>query len=113
MTEWDGSGCIFCRIAAGTEPATIRYQDEEVLVFLNRLHAAPVMLLVVPRLHLTQLQLWQGGLIAKVSRIATEMGASYCPGGFRILSNFGEDSLQTQDHGHLHVIGGARLGHYL
>lgn len=112
MAEWDESWCVFCCIAAGTEPATIQYQDEEVLVFTNRIRAVPVMLLVVPRLHLTQLQLWQSGLIAKVSQIATQMGESYCPDGFRILSNFGEDALQTQDHAHLHVVGGTRLGHY-
>ncbi len=32
--------------------------------------------------------------------------------GFRILSNFGHDGMQSQSHGHLHVIGGANLGPY-
>ena len=37
----------------------------------------------------------------------------YSPNGFRILSNFGYDGLQSQSHGHLHVVGGTFLGHYV
>jgi diadenosine tetraphosphate (Ap4A) HIT family hydrolase len=34
------------------------------------------------------------------------------PNGFRILSNFGPDGLQSQSHAHIHVIGGMPLGEY-
>jgi diadenosine tetraphosphate (Ap4A) HIT family hydrolase len=36
-----------------------------------------------------------------------------CPDGYRLLSNFGNDALQTQEHAHLHVIGGTKLGLYV
>ena len=36
----------------------------------------------------------------------------FCPNGFRIVSNFGYDGLQTQSHAHIHILGGAFLGHY-
>ena len=42
-----------------------------------------------------------------------DMGNDICPDGFRLLSNFGNDGLQTQDHAHLHLLGGKRLGFYL
>jgi diadenosine tetraphosphate (Ap4A) HIT family hydrolase len=44
--------------------------------------------------------------------VAVTLGAMNCPNGFRILSNFGRDGLQSQSHGHLHVIGGTFLGEY-
>ena len=37
-------GCVFCKIVAKEEPATIRYEDDEVIVFDNKLTWAPIML---------------------------------------------------------------------
>ncbi len=105
--------CVFCEIVAGRLPANIRHQDDEIVVFDNQLLWVPVMLLLVPRKHMTQVELWSSGpLLGKMGQLAVELGKKHCPNGFRILSNFGEDALQTQPHGHIHVIGGARLGLY-
>jgi len=72
------------------------------------------MLMVVPRLHMTQDELWGSGpLMSKLADLAVQTGYDYAPNGFRILSNFGDDALQTQTHGHLHVIGGQFLGRYV
>ena len=106
------SDCVFCRIVAGAEPARIRYLDEELIAFVNRLTWVPVMLLVMPKQHLTQMQMWSNGIMERLGATAVTLGAMYCPNGFRILSNFGPDGLQSQSHGHLHVIGGAYLGEY-
>src|SRR3989304_90407 len=54
-TDW----CPFCRIVARTEPAEIVYEDDELIVFRNRLRWVPVMLLVVPKEHLSQEELWR------------------------------------------------------
>ncbi len=107
MNRW----CVFCRIIEKTEPADVLYEDEEVIVFRNVLRWVPVMLLALPKQHLTQAQLWTT-MIGKVGPIAAELGAQYCPSGFRLLSNFGFDAMQSQEHGHIHVIGGTYLGHY-
>lgn len=82
------------------------------MVFRNRLRWVPVMLLAIPKVHLTQGQLWTDPILAKVGRVAAYVGAEHCPGGFRILSNFGRDAMQSQAHGHVHVIGGVHLGPY-
>lgn len=103
--------CTFCAIVERKEPANIRYEDDEVIVFDNVLRWVPVMLLVVPKRHMTQGEVWQE--MGSLGRIAVEMGKQLCPGGFRILSNFGDDGMQSQDHGHLHVLGGTHLGLYL
>ena len=106
--------CTFCRIVAGRLPSQQVYEDHLVLAFQNHLDWVPVMLLIVPREHLTQEELWRSGdLLARLGRLAVDLGTDRCPGGFRILSNFGPDAMQTQHHGHLHVIGGAHLGLYV
>ncbi len=105
------TNCTFCQIIAHKEPAIIRYEDDEVVVFNNLLGWVPVMLLVVPKRHIPQEELWQD--TGAVGRIAVEMGKRFCPGGFRILSNFGYDGMQSQPHGHLHVLGGTHLGPYV
>jgi histidine triad (HIT) family protein len=102
--------CTFCRIVTRDEPADILYEDEEVIVFRNRLRWVPVMLLVVPKRHLSQEELW--GDMTRVGQVAVEMGRQHCPSGFRVLSNFGHDAMQSQPHGHVHVLGGTFLGEY-
>ncbi len=106
------SDCVFCKIVAGEEPARIRYLDEDIIVIVNKLTWVPVMLLVMPKQHMSQLEVWSSGLINRMGSIATDLGCMFAPNGFRILSNFGHDGLQSQSHGHLHVIGGAYLGQY-
>lgn len=104
--------CVFCEIVAHREPAVIVHEDDEVVVFRNRLNWVPVMLLAVPRQHMHQGELWTSDVMAKVSSVAAEIGAKFCPNGFRILSNFGYDAMQSQAHGHVHILGGTYLGEY-
>ena len=94
--------CVFCEIVAKREPATIRYEDDEVMVFDNVLDWVPMMLLAVPKEHKTQSDLWVS--LGSVGRVAMDMGREHAPGGFRILSNFGALGMQSQSHGHLHVL---------
>ena len=104
--------CVFCEIIAGRSPATVYYDDDKVIVIKNRLTWVPVMLLVMPKKHLSQIEMWCSNLMPKLGNIAVEMGCKYAPSGFRLLSNFGHDAMQSQSHGHLHVIGGSYLGPY-
>jgi histidine triad (HIT) family protein len=106
--------CTFCEIIAGRLPSRMRYEDDTLVVFENLLDWVPVMLLVVPREHVTQTELWtRPPVLSKMGSVAVRIGEELCPDGFRVLSNFGRDALQTQDHGHLHVVGGAPLGRYV
>ena len=105
-TNW----CTFCRIVNKQEPAEVLYEDDQVLVFRNRLRWVPVMLLVVPKEHKSQEDLWRR--LGRVGEVAIEMGTTYCPNGFRLLSNVGFDAMQSQPHGHVHVLGGTFLGEY-
>ncbi|HXG42470.1 MAG TPA: HIT domain-containing protein [Dehalococcoidia bacterium] len=102
--------CVFCEIVARREPAEVLYEDEEVMVFRNRLRWVPVMLLAIPKQHMTQEELWRD--MGRVGEVAVEMGRKYCPNGFRLLSNFGFDAMQSQEHAHVHILGGTFLGEY-
>ena len=102
--------CVFCNIVAGKEPANVIYEDEDVIVIQNILRWVPVMLLAMTKEHRTQQELWDD--IGDVGRIAAKIGAQVCPDGFRLLSNFGYNAMQSQEHGHLHIVGGTHLGPY-
>lgn len=109
----DDGACDFCGIVSGRMPRTIRYEDSELVVFHNALTWVPIMYLVVPRVHMSQAEFWRSPLFARASSLAVELGEADAPGGFRVLSNFGEHAAQTQPHGHLHVVGGNELGLYM
>ncbi len=110
MQEDPVTWCTFCRIVAKQEPAEILYEDDDVVVFRNRLRWVPVMLIVVPKVHRSQEELWRN--LGPAAEVAVEMGEQHCPNGFRLLSNVGFDAMQSQPHGHIHVIGGTFLGEY-
>lgn len=107
---WVQRYCVFCEIIAKREPSEILFEDDDVIVFRNRLRWVPVMLLSVPKKHMAQADLWRN--LGRVGEVAVEMGQKHCPSGFRLLSNFGPDAMQSQDHAHVHIIGGIFLGEY-
>ncbi len=102
--------CVFCEIIAGREPAEVLHETDEVIVFRNRLRWVPTMLLAVPKQHLTQAELWKA--MGPVGEAAVKAGTEHCPGGFRLISNFGYDGMQSQEHAHVHILGGMFLGEY-
>ena len=104
--------CVFCEIIAGREPGEILRQDHDLVIIRNILQWVPVMLLAMPKRHMTQAELWMDPVAFSVCKAAAEAGAEHCPNGFRLLSNFGRDAMQSQEHGHLHILGGVSLGHY-
>lgn len=106
--------CTFCAIVDSRLPSRKVHEDDDILVFHNQLDWVPIMLLLIPKQHMTQEELWlDGEILERLGKVAVRLGRELCPNGFRILSNFGHDALQTQPHGHLHVIGGERLGLYI
>ena len=102
--------CVFCDIIARKEPAEILYEDDDVIIFRNRLRWVPVMLIAAPKQHIPQDELWLN--MGRVGAVAVAIGDEQCPNGFRLLSNFGRDGMQSQAHAHVHIIGGTRLGEY-
>ena len=83
------------------------------MVFRNVLNWVPVMLLAVPKKHMAQYELWEGESLSEIGRVASELGRKYCPNGYRLVSNFGWEAKQSQEHAHIHILGGTFLGDYV
>ena len=114
--------CIFCKIAAKQIPSTIVYEDDDLLAFKDIHPAAPVHLLIIPKLHLDTLssataehsQLL-GKMLSLTTKLARDAGCApvrqadgSLSGGYKTLINTGPDGGQEVYHLHLHVIGGAK-----
>jgi histidine triad (HIT) family protein len=103
--------CVFCRIAAHTAPATIRYEDDDLVAFDGEPKATPLHVLVVPRRHirsvadLNDVEL-AGRLVLAASKVAADAGVK----SFRLATNSGAP-LQDVFHLHWHVMAGGEMGH--
>jgi histidine triad (HIT) family protein len=106
--------CLFCRIINREVPATIVYEDDNVLAFNDINAQAPVHILVVPKRHISTLNDLQPGddaivgeLVRRAAAIAADKKIS--AGGFRTVFNTNRDAGQTVFHIHLHLLGGRSL----
>ena len=104
--------CLFCRIARGELPSRKAYEDDQFLAFHDINPAAPVHLLVIPKLHVDSLitagpehEALLGKLVSLAPRLAKEQG---CDNGFRVVINNGPDGGQEVYHLHIHILGGPR-----
>ncbi|MEN9904893.1 MAG: hypothetical protein RLZZ555_1458 [Pseudomonadota bacterium] len=108
--------CIFCKIAAGQIPSRKVYEDDDIYAFHDINPWAPVHFLLIPKLHIPSMaqvsaehERLLGRMMALAPRLAIEQGCNpYPAGGFRIVTNTGEEGGQEVHHLHLHVIGGPR-----
>ena len=105
--------CLFCSIIAGDIPSTKVYEDEMCYAFLDINPQAPVHCLVVPKLHMTSLNdidecnsSYISHIMSVIPRIAIALGLE---GGYRVVTNVGEDGCQSVKHLHFHILGGERL----
>jgi histidine triad (HIT) family protein len=103
--------CIFCKIAAGTIPGQIVYQDEIVVAFQDINPQAPHHYLLIPRKHLaTTLDLsgddaeMLGRIFQTAGEIARKQG--FAEDGFRIVNNCNAAGGQVVWHLHFHLLGG-------
>ena len=103
------SACLFCEITAGRSDASVVYEDDTVVVFMDRYPVTPGHLLVVPRRHVVGLEdideatgehVWAvGHRMARALRRST-LGCE----GINVLLCDGEVAFQTVFHFHLHII---------
>src|SRR5829696_9342801 len=106
--------CIFCKVVAGSIPATKIFEDERAVVFRDINPQAPTHALVIPRKHVASLdeagesdEALLGHLLVVAARVAREAG--HADSGFRTVINTGADAGQSVFHVHAHVLGGRRL----
>lgn len=107
------SDCLFCKIIAGEIPSTKVYEDEAVFAFRDIAPQAPVHILVIPKAHIASVRditaensVYAARCLEAAAKIAEAEGLD---GGFRVISNCGDDAGQTVHHLHFHILGGTKL----
>ena len=103
------SDCIFCKIADTQIPASVVYEDEQMLCFKDINPAAPVHLLLIPKVHFDSLAYAQvehetllGKMMLRVPKIAANAGLT---NGFKTQINTGKGGGQEVFHLHIHILG--------
>lgn len=109
------SECIFCKIVQKDVPASIVYEDEQLVAFKDLFPQAPVHLLIVPKAHCESLSRMTTEAEMATSRVpflAAKLAEDHglVGGGWRLIANSGADAGQTVFHLHFHLLGGKPLG---
>ena len=108
-------GSVFTKIINRELPATIVYEDEEIIAFVPLREQTPVHLLIVPKKEIHTLNdateedaLLLGKMLLAAQKLAKENGIAET--GYRIGINTNEDAGQSVFHIHMHLLGGRKLG---
>ena len=107
---------LFGRIIRREIPATIVYEDDEVLGFKDIAPQAPVHVLFVPKggviPTLDDATPEQATLLGRLMLAAAEYARreGFAKDGYRVVMNCREHAGQTVFHVHLHLLGGRSMG---
>ena len=105
--------CLFCAIIDGEIPSTKVYEDELCFAFRDINPQAPTHVLVVPKAHIESVNgvtAENSSVVAHIFEVIPKIAAGEgLTGGYRVVSNCGDDAGQTVHHLHFHILGGARL----
>ena len=105
--------CLFCKIIAGDIPSTKVYEDEYVYAFRDIAPQAPTHVLIIPKEHIAsagEITAENSALVSKCFEAIAEIAkAEGLDGGFRVISNCGDDAGQTVHHLHFHILGGKKM----
>lgn len=103
--------CIFCKIACREIPAGIEYEDESCVAFRDMNPAAPLHLLIIPRVHVENVAgcsaadtALLGHLQLVAAALARKLGVE--ENGYRLVINNGAGAGQSVWHLHLHLLAG-------
>ena len=105
--------CLFCAIIAGEIPSTKVFEDELCFAFRDINPQAPTHVLVVPKEHIPSVDgvnASNSSVVAHIFEVIPQIAAAEgLTGGYRVVSNCGDDAGQTVHHLHFHILGGERL----
>jgi len=105
--------CLFCKIIRGEIPSEKVYEDDKMLAFRDIAPAAPVHILIIPKVHIDGADALSDGEVVLIGEIVLaakkladklELGS-----GWRLITNVKEHGGQTVRHLHFHLLGGRKL----
>ncbi len=105
---------IFSKIIRKEIPATVVYEDDQVLAFRDISPQAPTHILVIPRKEIATTndiaeedEPLVGHMVRVAAKIARDEGIA--EDGYRLLFNCNRNGGQEVYHIHLHVLGGRKM----
>ncbi len=108
-------GSVFTKIINRELPATIVYEDDDIIAFVPLRLQAKVHLLIVPKKEIYTINditdedtLLLGKMFLVARKLAKENGIAET--GYRLSMNINEDAGQSVFHLHMHLLGGNKLG---
>ena len=105
--------CLFCKIIAGDIPSSKVYEDDYSYAFRDINPQAPVHILIVPKEHIPSVDgitAENSAVIARIFEAIPKIAAQEnLGGGYRVISNCGDNACQSVKHLHFHIVGGAQL----
>lgn len=109
--------CLFCRIVRGEIPAQRVFESPEILAFRDITPLAPVHVLIIPKVHLPDINALHGRFDLAAALFDTAVTVARQEGiaesGYRLIANTQRDAGQEVFHVHLHLLGGRPLGKML
>lgn len=103
--------CLFCKIVAGDIPASVVYDDDDVLAFADLKPQAPTHVLVIPKQHFADLselardQAASAAVLAGIAAVVEALGLN----SYRTVFNTGAEAGQSVFHVHAHVLAGRSM----
>ncbi|RUR16944.1 histidine triad nucleotide-binding protein [Legionella sp. km535] len=106
--------CLFCKIAQGEIPATVLFEDNEIIAFRDIRPQAPTHILIIPKKHIATIndtseddEQLLGKMVLKAKKLAESEGLSEV--GYRLVFNINSGGGQEVYHIHLHLLGGRQM----
>jgi len=100
--------CIFCKLAARQIPASVVFEDEYTLAFMDLGQVNPGHVLVAVKSHAENLYELDDARAAAVfrsaARVARAIRAAFAPQGLSVYQANGKAAGQTVFHFHLHLV---------
>lgn len=102
---------IFEKIIAGEIPCNKVLENDHFLAFHDINPKAPIHILIIPKVHVKNFHEVSAETMSKmtpfIQEVAEFMGLD--KGGYRLITNNGDDGGQEVHHLHFHLLGGTKL----
>lgn len=106
---------IFSRIINKEIPASIVFENENILAFRDINPQAPIHILIIPKIEIPKVTDLKGSehasllgeMIDAANKIAKDLNIA--EDGFRLVFNCGDNGGQEVYHLHLHLLGGRKM----
>lgn len=100
--------CVFCKIVAKQLPATVVYEDEHTVAFMDLGQVNPGHVLVAAKAHLENLygldDVNAAAVFRTVARVARAIRDAFAPQGLSVYQANGRPAGQTVFHFHVHLV---------